>query len=204
MLSKNERGQAVPAIASMIWLMAGLALVIAMAAGRTVDRARAQSGADAVALAAVGPRDDSAMLADANRVSIVDVRRDGHQAAVTTVSGTSHASAQAAAARPEWEGLTANMQRAIARAEDLLGGPIPIVSGYRSPADQQRLWDQRHTNPYPVARPGTSAHERGIAIDVPLTTARSLAPLARLTGLCQPLPIVDPVHFVLCPTTPTR
>jgi hypothetical protein len=60
------------------------------------------------------------------------------------------------------------------------------------------LWDRRHTNPYPVARPGTSDHERGLAVDVGRSAVAELAAVAARAGLCQPLPATDPVHFVVC------
>jgi uncharacterized protein YcbK (DUF882 family) len=41
-----------------------------------------------------------------------------------------------------------------------------VTSGLRSIAEQQRLWDNRHSNPYPVASPGTSRHHDGTAADV--------------------------------------
>jgi hypothetical protein len=41
-----------------------------------------------------------------------------------------------------------------------------ITSGLRTHAEQQRLWDQRASNPFPVARPGTSIHEQGDSADV--------------------------------------
>jgi hypothetical protein len=41
-----------------------------------------------------------------------------------------------------------------------------ITSGLRTVAEQQVLWDNRHTNPFPVARPGTSNHQHGNAADV--------------------------------------
>ena len=41
-----------------------------------------------------------------------------------------------------------------------------ITSGLRSTAEQQALWDARGTNPFPVARPGTSNHEHGNSADV--------------------------------------
>jgi D-alanyl-D-alanine carboxypeptidase len=41
-----------------------------------------------------------------------------------------------------------------------------VTSGLRSIAEQQRLWDNRHSNPYPVAPPGTSRHHDGAAADV--------------------------------------
>ena len=41
-----------------------------------------------------------------------------------------------------------------------------INSGLRTHAEQQALWDARATNPFPVARPGTSNHESGNSADV--------------------------------------
>jgi hypothetical protein len=41
-----------------------------------------------------------------------------------------------------------------------------INSGLRTHAEQQALWDARGTNPFPVARPGTSNHESGNSADV--------------------------------------
>ena len=46
------------------------------------------------------------------------------------------------------------------------GETFNITSGLRTVAEQQRLWDNRHSNPYPVARPGTSNHHDGKAADV--------------------------------------
>lgn len=43
-----------------------------------------------------------------------------------------------------------------------------ITSVYRSTAKQQQLYDRwlKGVNKYPVAKPGTSKHERGLAMDV--------------------------------------
>ena len=46
------------------------------------------------------------------------------------------------------------------------GETFEVTSGLRTVAEQQRLWDNRHSNPYPVARPGTSNHHDGRAADV--------------------------------------
>jgi LAS superfamily LD-carboxypeptidase LdcB len=46
------------------------------------------------------------------------------------------------------------------------GETFNVTSGLRTVAEQQRLWDNRHSNPYPVARPGTSRHHDGEATDV--------------------------------------
>ena len=65
-------------------------------------------------------------------------------------------------------------------------------------AEQEALWDRRHANPYPVARPGTSDHERGMAVDVARADVPVVLAVAAEAGLCQPLPDRDPVHFVVC------
>jgi LAS superfamily LD-carboxypeptidase LdcB len=46
------------------------------------------------------------------------------------------------------------------------GEHFHITSGGRTYAEQQRLWDARGSNPFPVAQPGTSRHETGNAADV--------------------------------------
>jgi hypothetical protein len=62
-------------------------------------------------------------------------------------------------ANPE---LLARLERlAAARGESW-----NVTSGLRTHAEQQHLWDNRASNPFPVARPGTSRHEHGNAADV--------------------------------------
>jgi uncharacterized protein YcbK (DUF882 family) len=46
------------------------------------------------------------------------------------------------------------------------GETFNITSGNRTYAEQERLWNARGSNPYPVAEPGTSRHESGNAADV--------------------------------------
>lgn len=43
---------------------------------------------------------------------------------------------------------------------------LQITSVRRSRTDQLRLWYTRANNPYPVAPPGTSKHELGLAWDM--------------------------------------
>jgi hypothetical protein len=74
-----------------------------------------------------------------------------------------------------------------------------ITSGLRTIAEQQRLWDNRAHNPFPVARPGTSRHQSGRACDVtiggrPIQSVISAAEL-RAAGL-NPL-AGDAVHVEL-------
>jgi hypothetical protein len=74
-----------------------------------------------------------------------------------------------------------------------------VNSGLRTYAEQMRLWNNRGSNPNPVARPGHSLHESGLAADVsingrPIQSVVSAAEL-RSVGL-KPLP-GDPPHVEL-------
>lgn len=100
---------------------------------------------------------------------------------------------------------------APAAAEEPAGGAptfrdpsIKIISGQRATSEQQQLWDQsvaagtpgRLPNGNPVARPGTSLHETGNAIDV---DSKKLTRAGRqelaAAGYYQPLPQQDPNHW---------
>ena len=96
------------------------------------------------------------------------------------------------------KGLAPAMRAALARAEQLLGHPVPITSGYRSTEAQAALYANRAANPYPVAAPGSSMHERGLAIDVPVDFVSRLVAIAPRASLCQPYPVDDPIHFEVC------
>jgi len=71
-----------------------------------------------------------------------------------------------------------------------------VTSGYRSISDQRRLYNRwlRGANPYPVAYPGTSRHNYGLAIDMVSRNNPALGGLwqhygGRWGGK------TDPVHF---------
>jgi hypothetical protein len=180
------------------------------------NRAQARTAADAAALAgAVDGEGGARRMAAANGAELVEFHDlDGGEVVVEVrLEGVSaHARARSfetAAPAPgggsaggsgigERAGLASTMVAALASADRLLGRPVPVVSGYRSPAQQQALWERRASNPYPVARPGRSLHERGLAIDVPRGFIDDLLSVAGQVGLCQPLPRTDPVHFVVC------
>src|SRR4051812_31047299 len=46
------------------------------------------------------------------------------------------------------------------------GGSLRVISGFRSYASQLALWNNRANNKNPVAAPGTSKHEQGLAVDL--------------------------------------
>jgi D-alanyl-D-alanine carboxypeptidase len=79
------------------------------------------------------------------------------------------------------------------------GEHFHITSGLRTYAEQLRLWNARGSNPYPVARPGTSRHETGRAADVTINgrDIQSVIPASELraAGL-NPL-AGDAVHVEL-------
>ena len=206
-MSRRERGQAVPVVVLLI-LVAGGALVLVGRLGRAaVDRARATTAADAAALGGALDGEGAARdLAGENGARVISTEGGAGDLIVTVRVGAATATARAVAARASGrdgdEGLVPAMVAALARAEQVLGEPLVIVSGRRTRSEQQALWDRREANPYPVAVPGTSNHERGLAVDLGRDQAARLAPRAVLAGLCLPLPISDPVHFELCRWSP--
>jgi zinc D-Ala-D-Ala carboxypeptidase len=202
----RERGSVLPLVALLVVATGGLCLALGRVGGEAVAAGRARTAADAAALAGAAEGEGAARaVARANGADLLGSRREGAAfVAVVQVAGE-RASARAEGVDPPSGGggagrggLVPGLVAALARAEALLGGPIPITSGYRAPAAQQALWAARAANPYPVARPGTSAHERGRAVDVPRAIASRLAAVGPLAGLCRPLPRTDPVHFEVC------
>lgn len=197
----QEDGQ-VTVLAALIIVVALTLLMVLVALGsRAADRAQAQTVADAAALAAVSHTDTAAhRVATANGGEVVLTHGESAGGRRTVradaVVGESRAVAQAEAGESSIAGLAPVMVAAVARASQLLGEDVVVVSGWRSRADQERLWEARFTNPYPVAMPGTSLHEQGLAIDVPAWQAADLAAIAALVGLSQPLPDTDPIHFI--------
>ena len=51
------------------------------------------------------------------------------------------------------------------------GGNVRFTSTLRSYGEQAQLYAGRAGNPYPVAVPGTSKHEQGLAFDAVITPA---------------------------------
>ena len=212
--SGNDGGQIVPLAAALVGLCC-VALLSLVPVARTLDdRARARTAADAAALAGAADGERTAReVAVANGADLLEIDRNGDEVVVQVRVGEVEAYARARATRPAVDdgaggpagaaggrraGLAPAMLAALARADGLLGRPVTVVSGLRTRSQQAALWERRATNPYPVARPGTSDHERGLAIDVPRTDVADLRRVARAAGLCQPLPTTDPIHFIVC------
>lgn len=201
---RDNHGQVFPiAIVALTVVLIGV-MVLAALGSRAADLARQQTAADAAALAAAAvDADTGQQLAAANSAegaAINIVEQPGQTfASASTSNGDVSAAAFAAGLRTQGtQGLAPALVAALARAEQLLGEPVPIVSGWRSPDQQQALWDNRADNPYPVAAPGTSMHELGLAIDVVPEFVPKLLAIAPDIGLCQPLPVTDPIHFTWC------
>jgi hypothetical protein len=105
-----------------------------------------------------------------------------------------------------FEGLEPRVRDAVlAAAEEyysVTGNKLEINSAKRDSADQQRLWDEtlrlgtpgRGPTGMPVARPGTSPHELGLAVDIQNYLDRDAVTALNNQGLRQKVPR-DPVHF---------
>lgn len=79
-----------------------------------------------------------------------------------------------------------------------MGFQARVTSGYRSRAKQAWLYNRwlQGLQEYPVAPPGTSDHEKGLALDVVSTNPDALVSLLTEVGLFWAGPS-DPVHFSL-------
>jgi hypothetical protein len=218
--SQDDRGQAVPLLVAAVGLAAVLVVGLAHMGRVVADRAQARTAADAAALAGAAEGEDAAReVASANGGELIryDTRSGGEsdaagdevlvEVSVGGVEAFGRARRRVVVAAPagpfpggtgDRAGLAPAMLAALARADQLLGRPVPIASGFRSRAQQEALWARRGSNPYPVARPGSSHHERGLAVDVPRAFVPELLSVAGEAGLCHPLPRTDPVHFVVC------
>ena len=207
----NERGQVLPLMTLVVVLVGGACLVLGRVGGAAVARAQAVTAADAAALAgAAAGREAASSAAGWNGARLVAYEELGNDTRVRVELGRARATARARRSGPPtpmagapgggtgMEGLNPALQGALDRAQRLLGTPVPITSGYRSRARQAALYAARASNPYPVAAPGTSRHELGLAVDVPLSFVPRLLSVAGQVGLCHPYPRTDPVHFELC------
>jgi hypothetical protein len=209
----DDRGQTTPIAAALVALVAVALVALVPAARALAERAQARTAADAAALAGAAEGEQAAGdVAAANGAELLTFEREGNEVVVRVRVGDVDAFARAHATRRavpgaaaggsrhggDRAGLAPAMLAALARADGMLGQPVRVVSGLRTHAEQEALWDRRGANPYPVARPGTSDHERGQAIDVTRADVAEVLSVADAAGLCQPLPDTDPVHFVLC------
>lgn len=204
----GERGQVLPLLVVVV-LGAGMAMVTLGHLGRAaLQRAGARTAADAAALAGAADGEEAARaVARANGGTLLRYVEDGAEVEVRVRVGRAEAPARArraglgvgaGGAGAASADVAPALRAALATAERLLGRPIPVTSGRRSRAEQAALWARRATNPFPVARPGSSRHELGLAVDVARAFVPELLRVAGRAGLCQPYPERDPVHFELC------
>jgi hypothetical protein len=88
-------------------------------------------------------------------------------------------------------GLVDPLADRLLRLLTLFGGRVLIISGRRSWAEQQVLWEQYLAGGPLAARPGTSLHERGAAADLRIVdssvTWREVHLAASTYGLAFPI-----------------
>jgi hypothetical protein len=206
-MHRNQRGSTLPFFALTILLVGVIVILLGRMGGAATARAGARNAADAAALAgAAAGRSAADELARANGAELLAYKEIGNDTEVRVRLGVAEAVGRArrtgdrdgGGGAGATKGLAPAMRAALARAEQLLGRPVPITSGYRSTEAQAQLYANRASNPYPVAPPGSSMHEKGLAIDVPADFVPRLLEVAPRAGLCQPYPADDPIHFEVC------
>jgi hypothetical protein len=211
-------------------LIAGMCTLVCLTVGSfAIDvtstyahRTRAQTAADAAALAAVAeatpygagdPRSVAVRFAELNGARVTRCLCDPGATAVQVTVSVEGVVARARAVfepdlmgpgLPSLQGLHPSLRRSVDRLLARAGGSVSLVSGFRSSADQARLWEMavdRYGDPELaddwVARPGTSMHERGLAVDLGGDLDRA-ASLVRELGLPLLRPLAsEPWHFEL-------
>jgi len=97
--------------------------------------------------------------------------------------------------------------KVLVRYADSMGYRPVVTSARRSASWQRNKWNEcqarkktRNPCPYPVARPGLSRHETGLAFDLVVTPMEALTPLGHLwerIGGRWGGRFGDPIHFDL-------
>src|SRR5215218_8467173 len=161
---RGEKGSTLPFIALTIVLVGVIVILLGRMGGAATSRAGARNAADAAALAgAAAGRSAADELARANGAELLSYKETGNDTEVRVRLGMAEATGRAQRTGDRdggpggtgpTHGLAAAMRAALARAEQLLGQPVPITSGYRSTETQAALYANRAGNPYPVAAPG--------------------------------------------------
>jgi hypothetical protein len=217
---------------SLIFLAIAAALTFALGAfaadlaDAATLRARAQTAADAAALAAVAestpygdgaPKAAARAYASRNEAALISCScaPGGLEVTVTVEIDGVRARARAVfdpeallpAVPAPVDGLHPDLARAVGRLISAAHGAVRVVSGYRSPDEQAALWAdalRRYGSAEVaddwVAPPGRSMHNKGLAVDL----GGDLELAARLVQelglpLHRPLPN-EPWHFELVGT----
>jgi len=100
------------------------------------------------------------------------------------------------------DGIRSRIINAAKEFNSMTGSKIAINSAKRDSEDQQRLWDESvkagrtgfTDKGMPIGRPGTSKHERGLAVDIQNYNDPNAVSAMNKQGLFQTVPN-DPVHF---------
>jgi hypothetical protein len=100
------------------------------------------------------------------------------------------------------EGIKNRIISAAKEFNSMTGSKIAINSAKRDSEDQQRLWDESvkagrpgiSPTGMPIGKPGTSKHERGLAVDIQNYNDPAAVAAMNKQGLFQTVP-KDPVHF---------
>jgi hypothetical protein len=213
-------------------MITGLALVLVVAfAGFTADigattalRTRAQTAADAAALAAVAesaqpgggdPAGAATRFAEANGGTVIECLCEPGRTAMQVRVEVGGVIADARAVFDPTElapvslafdgaGLDPRLERAIRTLVGAARGAVRVRSGFRSFTEQSVLWEaalKRYGSPEAaddwVAPPGSSFHEKGLAVDLEGDIALA-ADLVRRLGLPLWRPLAnEPWHFEL-------
>src|SRR5690349_4084232 len=127
---QDEQGQVLPLMALVLVLAFVAAIALEQVGVRAAHHVRAAAAAEAAALAAAegGGEPAARAWAVANGARMVSFRTDGTTVTVVVDVAGAQGTARAAASRGSDDGMDAGLRAALARAAQLLGRPIPVVT----------------------------------------------------------------------------
>ena len=118
----------------------------------------------------------------------------GTTSATPTSSGAAKTST--GSLKGDTSGLDSELQKRLMAASEVYGKPLTITSGFRTSDKQKELYEAYKSgrSKFPAAPPGSSKHERGMAVDIGEYQDPAAVRALASQGLMQTVS-GDPVHF---------
>lgn len=163
--------------------------------------AQVASGATGAAAGAVGAPTGGAAAGSAPGSMRMDYKKEFSGGGAGAAPAGAPASGQGLSGKPlsgVAPGLAQALQLAAAEYNQLTGKTVEVTSAVRDGAKQAELYQAyvEGRSKFPAAAPGTSKHERGLAVDISQVVADEMDRMGLLKkyGLARPVPN-DPVHL---------
>jgi hypothetical protein len=183
-------------------LQVGIRPVTALMSGLATAISKVSGGASAVATGVTGGAGGTSGAKQTAPAGTQAAPKAAPGAPAPSAPGGPATSTGGASLSGNLSGVDQRLVGALTAAADeyksLTGKAVTVTSGLRDSAKQQQLYDAYKSgrSKFPAAKPGTSKHEQGLAVDINQSDADAMDSmgLLRKHGLARPVP-KDPVHI---------